>query len=245
MSEKQLFENVSDYIENDDIKTFLLECIKNIPKYWYHVSASSSAKYHPLYALGDGGLLKHSVAVVKLINHMFHIEYIKNQFTSRERDLLLVAALMHDSMKSGTQEEYEGNKQTKFNHPLLAAELVRSIDGLNKEEKELIAHVIESHMGSWNTDKRYPNLKLPTPQDKYQIIVHLADYLASRKDIEIKFDNMEVVLPTIDSYRFDFGKHKGKTIPEIAAVDPGYIKWAKENIEKEPFRTLIKDFEIH
>ena len=53
-----------------------------------------------------------------------------------------------------------------------------------------------------------------------------------------------VKLLTIDNYKFDFGKHAGKTIPEIYAVDPGYIIWAKSNMEKEPARSLLKDFEV-
>ena len=41
-------------------------------------------------------------------------------------------------------------------------------------------------MGQWNTSKNEPG-KLPTPETPAQKALHLADYLASRKDI-----NMEV-----------------------------------------------------
>ena len=245
-----IFDEILTTIENEDIKQFAEKCVNELSPYFYVVPASSTGKYHPSYSLGEGGLLRHSIAVVRFLNHMFNVESIANQFTSRERDLLRVAAMMHDSRKSGSQEEYERSKWTKFNHPLLAAELIRSLDGLPREEIELIAHAIESHMGIWNTDKRYPNLVLPKPQDKYQIILHLADYLASRKDIEMKFDGFDLPenkpepLPDINDWRFTFGKYSGKTIPEIAAIDQGYIRWAKENMEKEPARTLLKDFAV-
>ena len=240
-----IFDEILNSIENEDIKQFAEKCVNELAPYFYVVPASSTGKYHPSYSLGEGGLLRHSIAVVRFLNHMFNVESIANQFTSRERDLLRVAAMMHDSRKSGGQEEYEKSKWTKFNHPLLAAELIRSLDGLPREEIELVAHAIESHMGIWNTDKRYPNLVLPKPQDKYQIILHLADYLASRKDIELLFDDEIPVsepepLPDINTWKFDFGKYAGKTIPEVKAENPGYIHWAKENMRKEPARTLLQ-----
>lgn len=156
----------------------------------FSVAASSTGKYHPTYALGDGGLARHTVALVRILNHVFGVESIADQFTSRERDLLRVAGIAHDMQKSGSQEDYERNKYTKFDHPLRAANMVRKLSGLPEEEKELIATTIESHMGQWNVDKRNPGTVLPKPENKYQILLHLCDYLASRKDIEIKFDNV-------------------------------------------------------
>lgn len=240
------FDEVLKTFENEDIKQFAEECLRNAPLYWHEVAASSTGKYHPRYALGRGGLVRHTIALVRLLNHMFAVESFANQFTSRERDLLRAAGLAHDMMKSGTQADYEKNKYTKFDHPLLAADMIRSMDGLSKEEIEFIAHVIESHMGVWNTDKRHPNIVLPKPEDKYQIILHLADYLASRKDIEMLFEDIPETktkpepAPDINTWKFDFGKYKGHTIPQVMGLDPGYIHWAKENMEREPAKTLLQ-----
>ena len=244
-----IFKEIIDSIENEDIKKFALKCMDTIPEYFWDVGASSTGKYHPQYALGYNGLARHTVALVRILNDILGLESISNQFTSREKDLLRVAGMMHDTRKSGDQKDYERNKYTKFNHPLLAANVVRGIDGLDKKEVELIAHAIESHMGEWNTDKHNPDVILPKPEDKYQIILHLADYLASRKYIEIKFDNIEEAkqeqitkkeAPDINTWKFDFGKYAGKTIPEVKAENPGYIHWAKENMRKEPARTLLQ-----
>lgn len=54
-------------------------------------------------------------------------------------------------------------------------------------------------------------------------------------DIEVP----EVELPDINTYVITFGKHSGKTLPQIAEADPGYISWAKENMTREPVRTLL------
>ena len=91
---------------------------------------------------------------------------------------------MHDSRKSGDDNDFRKSKYTKPNHPLLAADVVRSIQTnyITNEEKELIANAIESHMGQWND-----NGNLPLPTNKYRRIVHIVDYLAATKGCELVF----------------------------------------------------------
>lgn len=235
---KEVFNEVLESIENEDIKEFADRCLDTIPQYFYEVGASSTGKYHPAYALGLLGLARHTLALCRIMNHLFSIESVNAMFTSRGRDLLRVAGMMHDSRKSGSQEEYEHSKWTKFDHPLLAAEVVREVDGLPNDEKELIATAIESHMGEWNKDSRSPGVVLPKPDNKYQIMIHVCDYLASRKDIEMLFDEIGET-PDVNTWRLPFGKHKGETLVDVNANDPGYIQWAKENANSEPFRTLV------
>lgn len=188
------FEDVIGIMENDDLKCFALDIIKIIPDYFYHVGASSSGKYHPQYALGEGGLYRHTLALVRILNYFFEIECMKNNYTSRERDLLRIAGMMHDSFKSGTQADYESNHHTKFAHPLIVADKIEQFYTENKqkyptiksEEIDLIAKAVRSHMGQWNYDER-SNTTLPKPHTKYETLLHMCDYLASRKDIEIHF----------------------------------------------------------
>lgn len=108
---------------------------------------------------------------------------------------------------------------------------------------EAIAHSIESHMGQWNTSNKVKDkgIILPKPNDKYQEIVHLADYLASRKPLEMEFDDWKKPeLPPIDTFILNFGKYKDKRLVEVASEDRGYIDWLKENYGKEPLRSLLK-----
>ena len=237
-----IFDSLLDTFENEDIKNFAKECIETIPDYFWNVGASSTGKYHPQYALGDLGLARHTCALVRFLNHMLNIDCYKNDFSSRERDLLRVAGIMHDSRKSGNDEDYLKNKYTKFDHPLLAATEIRTIVGfIPDEELEYVAHAIESHMGSWNTDKR-SKLILPLPESKAQKILHLADYLASRKDIDVQFGENEkpkMEIPKLDDYVFSFGKHNGEKLIDVAKTDTGYISWAKENMDREPIKSLL------
>lgn len=239
----KIFDSVVCTIENKDIREFAKQCIETIPNYFWEVGASSTGKYHPQYALGELGLARHTCALVRILNHILNVESFGKGFTSREKDLMRVAGLMHDSRKSGDDEGYSKNKYTNFDHPLLAANVIRNIDTnlICQEEKEFIANIIETHMGQWNTDRK-SDVVLPLPKNKYQTLLHLADYLASRKDIEVLFtEEFTKVNEPIDinEYKLDFGKYNGKTLIEISEIDPGYIRWAKEKMYKEPVRTLL------
>ena len=237
-----IFDSILNTIENEDIRYFAEQCIETIPDYFWEVGASSTGKYHPQYALGELGLARHTCALVRFLNHILNVDCFGNKFTSREKDLMRVAGMMHDTRKSGDDEAYAKNKFTKFDHPLLAANEIRTLIGfISEEELELVATTIESHMGQWNTDKR-SNVVLPLPENKYQKMLHLADYLASRKDIEVLFEGFETQkkeIPPIDEYVLTFGKHNGEKLVDVAKSDPDYIRWAKENMTREPVKTLL------
>jgi hypothetical protein len=62
--------------------------------------------------------------------------------------------------------------------------------GLNYDDAKFIYDAVASHMGQWNINK-HGDGKLPLPQEPHQKILHLADYLASRKDINMVIENEE------------------------------------------------------
>jgi len=64
--------------------------------------------------------------------------------------------------------------------------------GLNEEELNLLTSMIESHMGEWNTNA-YSNVVLPKPTTKYQKFVHMCDFLSSRKFLDVKFENNDII----------------------------------------------------
>lgn len=238
---KKLLEPILNTFENEDIKEFAIELLNNLPEYVWHVGASSTGKYHPAYSLGEGGLMRHQIAVVRFLNFFLELEQYGAGMTSRERDLMRTAALIHDGMKSGTQDDYNKSKYTKFNHPILMAEVVRSTDGLNTSERDFIAHCIESHMGQWAFDKK-TNVELPKPKDEYQKLVHLADYLASRKSLAMDFENIEA--PRVESkpedYVLTFGKHKGEKLIDLCRAGDDYVDWMEENIGRTDVQNAIK-----
>lgn len=245
MTEQQnrLITPILDTIVNDDIREFARVLVGGLPPYIWEVGASSTGKYHPAYSLGEGGLMRHQIAVVRFLNYFFELEQYNTKFTSRECDLMRIAGLVHDGRKSGEQADYERSKFTKFDHPIQMANVIRSYEGqyLNRDELEFIAHCIESHMGQWATDRK-SSVILPKPMDEAQKFVHLADYLASRKDLTMAFDieQSKTELPDINEYVITFGKHSGTKLVDLFKTQRGYINWLKENVNREPLLSLIK-----
>lgn len=191
MFNKKYYDLMEDEIFKfeDDIYRLAGYLINNIPEYFFSVPASSSGKYHPVGDLGEGGLVRHSIAVKKMLDHLFEPNGYYDMFTPREKDLLRLAALFHDCMKSGTQEDYEKNPHTKFLHPIMAANFIMYSAckiGFNYEDAKFIYDVVSSHMGQWN---KQGDSILPKPHTPAQKVLHLADYLASRQDINIVVEN--------------------------------------------------------
>lgn len=238
---------ILETIADDEIRTFAFVLVNDLPNYIWSVPASSTGKYHPAYSLGDGGLMRHQIAVVRFMNFFFELEQFQNEFTAREMDLMRISGLVHDGRKSGSQADFEKSKFTKFDHPSQMANVVRGFDGqyLNHDDIEFIASCIESHMGQWNTQKK-SSMVLPKPINKYQQIIHLADYLASRKDLTMAFDNVEAPAPKpvdINEYVVSFGKYKGAKLVDLFNKDRSYCMWLKENSYQKEIVALIKQIE--
>ncbi len=181
-----MFTEELNYIEEARIREAAKVLLDNLPDYFYKIPASSTGKYHPDFASGDGGLVRHTKVAVRMAYELYQITPYDKLFTRREKDCMLLGLLIHDGLKKGNPEE----KYTRFDHPILAAEYVKKMQEqtwLSKEEAEFISHVVKTHMGKWNTDYN-GNEVLEVPKDRYQYFVHMCDYLASRKVINVKFD---------------------------------------------------------
>ena len=63
---------------------------------------------------------------------------------------------------------------------------------MNENELDFFARAVESHMGPWNTDYD-GNEILPKPKTKYENFVHMCDYLASRRYLNIKFNDNDII----------------------------------------------------
>lgn len=186
MSREEMFLDELGYIQNEDYSEALLKLIELLPEYWFHEAASSTGKYHPEYALGEGGLLRHSKAAMRIGFELLGDPCIGDKYTTREKDLMLMSLLIHDGLKLGLPQE----KYTRFDHPILMANFVKeksSEVGLKVEDAEFMADVIKTHMGPWTTDYN-GNEILEKPKTKYQNFVHMCDFLASRKCILVPFD---------------------------------------------------------
>lgn len=187
MNKMLAFEREISYIKNPNFKEDLKFLIENLPDYFFEIAASSTGKYHPSYALGEGGLLRHTKAAVRIGYELLSDPVIGDKYTNDEKDLMLMSLLLHDGLKLGKEQ----NRYTKFDHPILAAQFVEEyMDeiSLSDEQIEFVGDCIKTHMGPWTTDYN-GNEILEKPHTKYQNFVHMCDYLASRKCLELNFDS--------------------------------------------------------
>ena len=186
----KLFSKELSYIKSDSIRNSAITMINLLPDYFFEIPASSTGKYHPEFSLGDGGLVRHTKVAVKLANDLLNNECIGYSFTDIEKDLIIFSLIIHDGLKEGKIKE----KYTVFNHPILIAEYVNEnkdkLD-LTVEELKLVIHMLQSHMGQYNTNQ-YSDIVLPIPNNKYERFVHMCDYLSSRKYLNVKFIDNEV-----------------------------------------------------
>jgi hypothetical protein len=179
---KEIFTKAVNTIENREKRDFMFYLTGLIPSYFWTVPASSSGKYHPITDLGEGGLVRHSLMVYRIALDLLE----SKQNTTIDRDDVIIAALMHDCCKQG----YRESGKTCLLHPIYASELIRGLAEVYFDEIPLyidrIISAIATHMGKWNTSK-YEEGELPTPKTEFEMLLHEADYIASRK--YVLYDN--------------------------------------------------------
>jgi len=189
MIKKEIFKIELNYIKNEDIRNSAIYMIELLPDYFFEIPASSTGKYHPEFAASEHGLVKHTKVAVRIAYELLNNESI-NKFTDREKDLIIMALILHDGLKSGIVKE----KYTKVDHPLLISNYIKENKNnlkLNDKELEDLCKMISSHMGPWNTDFN-GNEVLPIPKTAKERFVHMCDYLSSKKFINVEFNNLDI-----------------------------------------------------
>lgn len=191
MNKIDYFKKELSYIKNTSYEKNAKVLIESLPDYFFEIPASSTGKYHPKFALEQGGLVRHTKAAVRIAYELLENQTIGSAFNNDEKDLIIIALILHDGCKSGIiKTEY-----TVVNHPLIVSNLIRdnaTKTSFSEEEVLLLCSMIDSHMGEWNKDYK-GNVILPIPQNKYQKFVHMCDFIASKKFLDITFENNEIV----------------------------------------------------
>ena len=190
MSEKdkiKVFTNEFLYINDEELRNDAKYLVSHLPDYFFEVDASSTGKYHPKYAAGEGGLSRHVKSACKFAYELLSNPIIGKPYSSRDKDLIIIALLIHDGLKYGNKEK---EKYTRFDHPILASLYAKENKDklkMSEEELEKMANAVASHMGPWNTNQ-YSDVILPIPKAPMEKFVHMCDYLASRRFINLDFD---------------------------------------------------------
>lgn len=250
MDKVKIFEELLNEFETEEVRAYCEDMIQLIPDYIFLIPSSTSMKYHNKTQCQTHGQIYHIIMFGTIINYILGLKYVRENIatTPMQRDCLRCTPIFHDALKCGIDGDV--NSYSVFEHPLLAGQWIRETvvkHDLSMEVKEFIANLCESHSGEWTTSKK-SSVLLPEPQTDAAFLVHLADYLSSRANLDMIYsiEFLELLgdyspeLPDIREYKLTFGKFVGRTLPEIKKFNPGYIDWLKENYGKEPVRSLLK-----
>lgn len=183
MYDMSIFDKYIKQITNKKVVKLTKRCLENVPHDFWEMSASTTGKYHPGYALGFGGLIRHTLTAVYMAESLLQLKMFSSLQDMKSE--IFAALILHDCMKKGKS----GGQYTVFEHPIYAGDFIEQIGSqLVRETQdkeyltlaEFIAKLVRSHMGQWNTSQ-YSKTILPLPMTNAAKFVHLCDYLASRK----------------------------------------------------------------
>lgn len=121
MYDSTIFNRYINEIGDPKIQEIVEECLQKCPKEFYTMPASTTGKYHPPFALGEGGLVRHTLAACCWAKDLLQLE--QYSILLPKADYILAALILHDSVKKG----FGKSKYTVFEHPIYAAELVTNV----------------------------------------------------------------------------------------------------------------------
>ena len=183
MKNIKLFERELELIVDEElrmaVKSYMDEAV---PDYFWTDGASSSGKYHPEFAQGVGGLVRHTKAVVMFAEELLRMSsyaYMREEY----KDYVIAACILHDTCKYGVDEydksEYKNHAANAADHFEKWCHEVWMETDWEFKPHYLLLQAIRSHMGQWSTDKE------DRPFTNIDRCVHMADYMASRSFIDI------------------------------------------------------------
>jgi hypothetical protein len=177
-SNKIFIEEEIKKLSNGDLQNFLREAVKDFPEYFWTAPASLE-KYHYPDERKRGGIVLHVRRLIKLIESFV----VMQELNVWERDVLLAAAILHDSFARGIPPATKGYSDPF--HPLYPAERFPYngyADRFIKDKKiyDEIMDCVVAHLGKYSVHPiMYSKKKLAT-------LFHMADYIASRDYIKIE-----------------------------------------------------------
>ena len=163
----------------------LIESIENPDMYEFTLKLTNRITSNGLYdfTCSEDGLIKRAYTIMRILNYIFDVDFYDN-FTSRDRDTLRIAALI------SSIRMYSADPVTQFEYPLIMAETIRSFFGsglIPDKEIEQIADLVESYIGCSHLDDT-EDVSFPKHATKIQNMLYIANYLATRKDINIEIN---------------------------------------------------------
>ena len=205
MEKSKYFEREINLIQSEDYRMFIRDYLDNyVPKYFWEIGASSSGKFHPQFSQGEGGLVRHTKAVVLFAEELLRMSsymYMSEEF----KDYVIMACILHDTCKYGiTDYDKDQYKDHAKNASVNVANAWQEY--FEEQAPVFFTNAIKCHMGQWSERENRPFTNIDR-------CVHMADYMASRNFIDIPQISEEY-----EAVRFE------ETAPEDSALAKTMIK---------------------
>lgn len=146
-------------IEDIEIRNNVIEYLTMEVNDDFWIIPAARGKHHPLDERGDTGLILHTKRVKEMVIWLGMAE----QLPQYEMDLLLAAAIVHDTKKPG------------YEHPDLIKDTNLLLEVIN---------IAKMHMGPWYKKERWPNVC------KLGRMLYYADYIVSRENFILLPEDM-------------------------------------------------------
>lgn len=166
---------------NPEIRDFAKFMWAKAPDYFFIIPASTSGKYHAEWSTDKGGLVRHVLMGVQVAYDLSRTYAL----TDHETDLALAALFGHDIIKYGL----DFDERYLDMHPYMPRTYFGNYksagyvgDYSKTMDFDTIMTAIERHMGNIMTGE-WTSVAGLRPETPLQHVVHLADYIASRKNI--------------------------------------------------------------
>lgn len=184
---RELFQSHIDGIQPQRLQDFANFLFDKLGDEWFEKPASSTGKYHPTFANGDGGLVLHTEYACEVWDYLYRgfEAQLKELVGEYAHGMGKFAVIFHDAKKYGLATI--GGYTTKTHDVdganwvmLYADEFYKENPVKNIEEDVAMFGVIrdamERHMGPWSTPG--------APRTLFEQLVFIADYVASQKTFE-------------------------------------------------------------
>lgn len=157
------------FVGDDDLTDETVRITANAPD-WFWWQPAASTHHHP-ETRKERGLWAHTLLLSTAIEAMVDTDLQRNRLRTDEKDLLHVAAILHDQRKHGVDDDPEWHGA----HAKTMADVIRSASDLPGQ----VADAVESHMGPRSWDGERP------PSTTFEELLHRADMIASRPEFAV------------------------------------------------------------
>jgi len=157
-------------IQNARIKRITTEAFNNVAPRFFHEAASTSGKYHPIFSLGDGGLVRHVLAAAHFCERFL---VAAPQLSQYEKDIALAAVLR--SLIASHMGCW--NKPTKrdITNRLRLDEIIAAF--------KKSGYFVRPDIKSLSVEEIQNELALPTPDTFLRQLVANSDYVAADRSL--------------------------------------------------------------